>query len=268
MISDALLRLVRCPDCRGTLADGADSLTCTNCGRRCARGPGYLDLRPSATFTEQTKYLDESLHADARHETVSPALLQAGVRQWMLRRLLRPAPGDIDCGSGMRQRPVACVEPRKRRRNRGHRRRAVLRAGSARTRGSRAGRPAPPAVCGRRIRQELRARRVRTPVTRGTGRGAGRDRARGAPWRPRVRLLARPQELVARRRVESRQRDWRGNWNAQAWWTCGRSAFASRTTSIRWPTSPTSNGSSATPASTSRGYATTRRSSAPSSRTS
>jgi len=104
MISDALLRLVRCPDCRGTLADGADSLTCTSCGRRCARGPGYLDLRPSATFTEQTKYLDESLHADARHETVSPALLQAGVRQWMLRRLLRPSPGDsivdLGCGSG------------------------------------------------------------------------------------------------------------------------------------------------------------------------
>ncbi len=68
------------------------------------RGPGYLDLRPSATFTEQTKYLDEALHADARHETVSPALLQAGVRQWMLRRFLQPAPGDVvvdlGCGSG------------------------------------------------------------------------------------------------------------------------------------------------------------------------
>lgn len=104
MISEALLRLVRCPDCRGTLADGTDALTCSNCGRRCARGPGYLDLRPSATFTEQTKYLDEALHADARHETVSPALLQAGVRQWMLRRLLKPSPGDaivdLGCGSG------------------------------------------------------------------------------------------------------------------------------------------------------------------------
>jgi len=104
MISDSLLRLVRCPDCRGTLAGSADALTCTTCGRQCARGPGYLDLRPSATFTEQTKYLDESLHADARHETVSPALLQAGIRQWMLRRLLKPAPGDVivdlGCGSG------------------------------------------------------------------------------------------------------------------------------------------------------------------------
>lgn len=104
MTSDALLRLVRCPDCRGSLADGAGALTCTTCGRRCARGPGYLDLRPSATFTEQTKYLDGALHADARHETVSPPLLQAGVRQWMLRRLLKPAPGDtivdLGCGSG------------------------------------------------------------------------------------------------------------------------------------------------------------------------
>ncbi len=104
MISDALLQVVRCPDCRGRLADGPDALTCTGCGRRCGRGPGYLDLRPSATFTEQTKYLDEALHADARHETVSPALLQAGVRQWMLRRLLKPAPGDmivdLGCGSG------------------------------------------------------------------------------------------------------------------------------------------------------------------------
>jgi len=104
VISEVLLRLVRCPDCLGTLADGVDALTCTNCGRRCARGPGYLDLRPSATFTEQTKYLDEALHADARHETVSPALLQAGVRQWMLKRLLRPARGDtivdLGCGSG------------------------------------------------------------------------------------------------------------------------------------------------------------------------
>lgn len=104
MITDGLLRLVRCPDCRGALASGTDALTCTSCGRRCTRGPGYLDLRPSEAFNEQTKYLDEALHADARHETVSPALLQSGVRQWMLRRFLKPSPGDtiidLGCGSG------------------------------------------------------------------------------------------------------------------------------------------------------------------------
>ena len=104
MISTRLTGLARCPDCRGVLADGAEALTCTSCGRRCARGPGYLDLRPVSSFTEQTKYLDESLHADARHETVSPPLLQAGVRQRMLTRMLQPGPGDVvidlGCGSG------------------------------------------------------------------------------------------------------------------------------------------------------------------------
>jgi SAM-dependent methyltransferase len=104
MISARLTALARCPDCRSPLADGAEALTCTSCGRRCERGPGYLDLRPSANFTEQTRYLDESLHADARHETVSPALLQAGVRQRMLKRMLAPRAGDLvidlGCGSG------------------------------------------------------------------------------------------------------------------------------------------------------------------------
>ena len=100
-----------------TLADEtATRSSARACGRRARAGPGYLDLRPSATFTEQTKYLDEALHADARHETVSPPLLQAGVRQWMLRRFLQPAPGRPDRRSRMRQRPIAGLEPRERRR--------------------------------------------------------------------------------------------------------------------------------------------------------
>lgn len=104
MISPALLALVRCPDCHGELASGASELTCAGCGRRYAQASGYLDLRPAASFTEQTKYLDAALHADARHESVSPPLLQAGVRQRMLRKLLRPTAGDLivdlGCGSG------------------------------------------------------------------------------------------------------------------------------------------------------------------------
>ena len=104
MISPALAGLARCPDCRGRFVDAGAVFLCQQCGHRAAKGPGYLDLRPSETFTEQTKYLDEALHGDARHETVSPPLLQAGVRQWMLNRLLAPAPGDViidlGCGSG------------------------------------------------------------------------------------------------------------------------------------------------------------------------
>jgi SAM-dependent methyltransferase len=103
MISDRLLTLVRCPDCGGALA--ADSLTCRGCGRVFpAPARAYLDMRPADQFAEQTKYLDEALHADARHERVSPPLLGSKIRNDMLRAFLRPAPGDLivdlGCGSG------------------------------------------------------------------------------------------------------------------------------------------------------------------------
>jgi SAM-dependent methyltransferase len=63
-----------------------------------------LDLRPNISFAEQTKYLDEALHADGRHEAVAPPLLGSFVRQEMLRRFLRPRAGDrvldLGCGNG------------------------------------------------------------------------------------------------------------------------------------------------------------------------
>jgi len=103
MISDRLIALVRCPECRGTLA--VDSLTCRGCGRAYQAPAGeYLDLRPADRFAEQTKYLDEALHADARHERVSPPLLGSRIRNDMLRKFLRPTRGDLivdlGCGSG------------------------------------------------------------------------------------------------------------------------------------------------------------------------
>jgi ubiquinone/menaquinone biosynthesis C-methylase UbiE len=103
MISDRLLSIVRCPDCGGPLTRG-DSMHCAACGRHYAAAAGYLDLRPGVRFAEQTKYLDDALHADARHEHVSPPLLGAGIRQNMLRSMLQPGPGDriadLGCGSG------------------------------------------------------------------------------------------------------------------------------------------------------------------------
>ncbi len=125
MISAALLALVRCPACRGPLAPDAGpdvapdpspdlpsdhpprlpDFRCRNCDARYPQAArDYLDLRPRTAFAEQTKYLDEALHQDARHESVSPPLLQSGVRQRQLRRFLRFAPGDrvidLGCGSG------------------------------------------------------------------------------------------------------------------------------------------------------------------------
>jgi SAM-dependent methyltransferase len=105
MISNALLALVRCPACHGTLAGDSSALTCQSCGRHYG-GPSkdFLDLRPHETFEERTKYLDEALHADARHERVSPPLLGSKIRNDMLRAFLAPGPDDLvvdlGCGSG------------------------------------------------------------------------------------------------------------------------------------------------------------------------
>jgi SAM-dependent methyltransferase len=108
MISPTLLSLVRCPECHGRLVPRARTdtapLDCTGCGRSYARGDGFLDLRPDVQFTEQTKYLDAALHADARHARVSPPLLGSRIRNDMLRAFLRPRPSDrvidLGCGSG------------------------------------------------------------------------------------------------------------------------------------------------------------------------
>ena len=106
MISARLRALIRCPADRGPLAaDASGALVCGVCGTRYAQSsPDWIDLRPETAFAEQTKYLDEALHQDARHESVSPPLLQSGVRQRQLRRFLRLGPGDLvidlGCGSG------------------------------------------------------------------------------------------------------------------------------------------------------------------------
>jgi SAM-dependent methyltransferase len=108
MISDRLLSLVRCPDCRGELRPAAPDRTdyvCSRCARTYhAAGSDYLNLRPHDGFREQTKYLDEALHADARHERLSPPLLGSKIRNDMLRAFLRPSPDDVvidlGCGSG------------------------------------------------------------------------------------------------------------------------------------------------------------------------
>ena len=104
MISPALLALVRCPDCHQTLAGAADQLVCHGCGRAYTSPTDFLDLRPREQFAEQTKYLDDALHVDARHERVSPPLLGSKIRNDMLRAFLAPKPGervvDLGCGSG------------------------------------------------------------------------------------------------------------------------------------------------------------------------
>jgi SAM-dependent methyltransferase len=105
MISPQLLAIVRCPECRGLLTAEDGRCVCRSCGRAYPQAGGdFLDLRPGNAFREQTRYLDEALHADARHERVSPPLLGSKIRNDMLRAFLRPAAGDLvvdlGCGSG------------------------------------------------------------------------------------------------------------------------------------------------------------------------
>src|SRR5919106_6305769 len=110
MVSDRLIALVRCPECRQALAEqpppvvGARLLRCKGCGREYRGSADFLDLRPAVQYAEQTKYLDEALHADARHERVSPPLLGSKIRNDMLRDFLRPSRSDrvvdLGCGSG------------------------------------------------------------------------------------------------------------------------------------------------------------------------
>ena len=107
MISDRLLALVRCPECRSQMTRNGEQVTCSGCGRRYrAANTAYLDLRPSVEFAEQTKYLDEALHADARHERVSPPLLGSKIRNDMLRDFLAPGPAIVssisDAAAGAR----------------------------------------------------------------------------------------------------------------------------------------------------------------------
>jgi len=105
VISRDLLALVRCPACHAALAGDAAALVCTACGTRYDGSPqDFLDLRPREAFQEQTKYLDEALHADARYERVSPPFLGSRIRNDMLRAFLAPGPADLvadlGCGSG------------------------------------------------------------------------------------------------------------------------------------------------------------------------
>lgn len=104
MMSPALFAIVRCPECARALTPQPSGATCGSCGRSFDGSHGYLDLRPLEAFAEQTKYLDEALHVDARHETVAPPLLGSKIRNDQLRAFLNLAPGDrvvdLGCGSG------------------------------------------------------------------------------------------------------------------------------------------------------------------------
>ena len=209
---------------------------CEDCGRAYGGGRGYLDLRPREAFDEQTKYLDEALHADARHESIAPPLLGSKIRNDMLRAFSSPAtaiassisaaaaaarsPGTPDSGAALTGIDIA----------------PYFAPEADRASRPAAGRPAPAAAARRRVHQGVVARRARTPVAPG---------ARSAMLREANRVLADggalfvythvAQERLDRRRHAARSTGSRRSASGWACSTCARSGCASRITSIRWP---------------------------------
>lgn len=104
MISPALVSSVRCPDCMGSIARVGGEFRCVGCQRAFSTESGALDLRPREAAAEQTKYLDEALHVDRRHESIAPPLLGSKIRNDRLRAFLALGPADcaidLGCGSG------------------------------------------------------------------------------------------------------------------------------------------------------------------------
>ena len=235
----------------------ADGLICQSCGRAYRAPAGeYLDLRPADQFAEQTKYLDEALHADARHERIAPPLLGSKIRNDMLRRFLRPAPA-IASSISAAAAAARSLEPRPRapssastsaRSFREDARRGVPISCSAicaacrspTARSPRPGRSTCSSTCRRRRCATCwrEANRVLAPAarcssTRTCARTAGRRRRaldQPAGARPRAPRPARPAPGTAAQ-VRSPQSARRSRRSANAWRaSAGSASSASRTT--------------------------------------
>lgn len=106
MVSAELLKIVRCPLCSQRVApqlDGDSFAVGCPCGHSFPAGAGYLDLWLESPG-RASKYQDPNFAVDPAYLHVGPPVLGAGLRLWMLRRLLQPKEGDrvldLGCGNG------------------------------------------------------------------------------------------------------------------------------------------------------------------------
>ncbi len=108
MIPHELYRLLQCPTCGSrNLYVTRAAVHCAACGSAYPQHDGYIDLMPRATsFEYVSKYVAEEEHMaeELDYQDIAPPLLAAGVRQRVLRRMLRLTPQDrvLDngCGNG------------------------------------------------------------------------------------------------------------------------------------------------------------------------
>ncbi len=108
MIPRELYRLLQCPTCRSrNLYVTNTAVHCADCRNAYLRHDGYIDLMPRDTaFDYVSKYVTEEDHMaeELDYRDLAPPLLAAGVRQRVLRRMLRLSSGDYvfdnGCGNG------------------------------------------------------------------------------------------------------------------------------------------------------------------------
>jgi len=108
MIPRDLYRLLQCPTCGSrNLYISAAAVHCIDCGNDYPKRDGFIDLMPRGTaFDYVSKYVTEEadMAEELDYRDLAPPLLAAGVRQRVLRRMLRLQPQDhvLDngCGNG------------------------------------------------------------------------------------------------------------------------------------------------------------------------
>ncbi|GAC1642913.1 MAG: class I SAM-dependent methyltransferase [Herpetosiphon sp.] len=108
MIPTPFYRLLQCPTCGSRdLYVTADGVHCHTCQNLYPMHDGYIDLMPrGVTWGYVSKYVQEeaAMAEELDYRDLAPALLAAGVRERVLRRMLRLRPADIlldnGCGNG------------------------------------------------------------------------------------------------------------------------------------------------------------------------
>ncbi len=108
MVPLALYRLLQCPTCNSRdLYVTEAGVCCAHCASSYPRHDGYIELMPrGAEFGYVSKYVAEeaSMAEELDYQDIAPPLLAAGVRQRLLRRMLRFRPSDVvldnGCGNG------------------------------------------------------------------------------------------------------------------------------------------------------------------------
>jgi len=104
MISERLLRMLRCPKTGEPLVLHSEHLQCPTCGDKFHFKPGdaYIDMRPPGVAQKDSIYGNEEFVIRKGLMTPGPPFLSGGIKNWVLSRMMRFEKGDdiLDGGCG------------------------------------------------------------------------------------------------------------------------------------------------------------------------